>query len=69
MIFTEAVVSDLARTWVQLHRSAAERHLESMIACMRENGDLDGSINYGRVLMTVNAVATQAKLHYCHRSG
>ncbi len=69
MVFTEAVVSDLARTWVLLHRSAAQRHLEYMIACMREDGDLDGSINYSRVLMSVSAVATQATFHGPQRSG
>jgi len=55
MLFSATVVSDLARVWTRLHRSAARGHLEAMIQQMQKSGDTDGVANYSRVLAAVIA--------------
>ena len=55
MLFPDAVISDLARTWTKLHRSAARGHLELLIRQLELAGDIDGVANYARVLEAVIA--------------
>jgi hypothetical protein len=55
MQFSTTVVTDLARVWARLHRSAAPNHLEGMIQQMQMSGDNDGVANYSRILAEVIA--------------
>lgn len=55
MHLSETVIDDLARAWVELHRSAAQAQIELLIAQMRRSGDLAGAAETGRVLEAVRA--------------
>lgn len=55
MDLSQAVIDELARCWMRLHRSAAQPHLELMIKQMRRSGDVHGAADYARVLEAVRA--------------
>lgn len=55
MYLSETVVDDLARAWLELHRSAAQAQIELLIAQMHRSGDLAGAAETGRVLDAVRA--------------
>jgi hypothetical protein len=62
MHFSTTVVTDLARVWTRLHRSAAPSHLEGMIQHMQNSGDSDGVANYSRILAEVVAYRSRREM-------
>jgi hypothetical protein len=59
-----AVVDELARVWVRLHRDAAAAHLRHMIGRMHRSGDLSGIENYRRILRAVNVLSHGSHNHF-----
>jgi hypothetical protein len=55
MHLSETMVDDLARAWLELHRSAAPAQIELLITQMRRSGDLAGAAETGRILEVVRA--------------
>ena len=62
MDLSQAVIDELARCWIGLHRSAAQPHLELMIKQMQRSGDVHGANDYARVLDAVRAKARTSEI-------
>ena len=53
MHLSEAVIDDLARAWVELHRSAAQAQIELLITQLRRSGDAATATETTRILEAV----------------